>query len=68
MGLVGLVGFQMIISNESVDFNDPKEFDDPRYSMIPVFDDLQEISIRRMDFDNPKVYGVIPPSPMVSLF
>ena len=58
----------MVISNESVDFNDPKEFDDPRYSMIPVFDDLQEISIRRMDFDNPKVYGVIPPSPMVSLF
>ena len=51
-----------------MDFNDPKEFDDPRYSMIPVFDDLQEISIRRMDFDNPKVYGVIPPSPMVSLF
>ena len=26
----------MIISNESMDFNDPKEFDDPRYSMIPV--------------------------------
>ena len=41
MGLVGLVGFQMIISNESVDFNDPKELDDPQLfenpsdSMIP---------------------------------
>ena len=45
-----------------MDFNDPKELDDPRYSMIPgiqwsqVFDDLK-VSIRRMDFDNPKVYG-----------
>ena len=26
----------MIISNECMDFNDPKEFDYPRYSMIPV--------------------------------
>ena len=34
MGLVGLVEFQMIISNESMDFNDPKELDDPQ-----VFDD-----------------------------
>ena len=25
-----------VISNESMDFNDRKEFDDPRYSMIPV--------------------------------
>ena len=24
--------------------------------MISVFDDLKEISIRRMDLDNPKVY------------
>ena len=24
-----------VISNESMDFNDPKEFDDPRHSMIP---------------------------------
>ena len=23
-----------VISNESMDFNDPKEFDDPRYSII----------------------------------
>ena len=23
-----------VISNESMDLNDPKEFDDPRYSMI----------------------------------
>ena len=38
----------MIISNESMDFMDPKEFDDPSYSMI---------SIGSMDFDNPKVYG-----------
>ena len=30
MGLVGLVEFQMIISNESMDFNDPKELDDPQ--------------------------------------
>ena len=41
MGLVGLVGFQMIISNESMDFDDPKELDDPQLfenpsdSMIP---------------------------------
>ena len=26
----------MIIANESMDFNDPKEFYDPRHSMIPV--------------------------------
>ena len=39
----------MVISNESMDFNDTKEFDDPRYSM---------------DLDNPKS-TVIPPSPMV---
>ena len=38
---------------------DPKKFDDSQ-----VFDDLKEISIGSMDFDNPKV--VIPPSPMVS--
>ena len=25
-----------VISNESMDFNDPKKLDDPRYSMIPV--------------------------------
>ena len=25
----------MIISNESMDFNDPKELNDPNYSMIP---------------------------------
>ena len=35
-----------------MDFNDPKEFDDPQ-----VLDDLKEISIGSMDFDNPKVYG-----------
>ena len=26
----------MIISNESMDFNDPKELDDTNYSMIPA--------------------------------
>ena len=26
----------MIISNEGMDFNDPKELDDPNYSMIPA--------------------------------
>ena len=41
---------------------DPKKFDDSQ-----VFDDLKEISIGRMDFDNPKVYGDTP-SPMVLLF
>ena len=53
----------MIISNESMDFNDPKEFNDPQ-----VFDDPKGISIGSMDFDNPKVYTVdstvIPPSSM----
>ena len=39
----------MIISNESMVFNDPKEFDDPRYSMIK--------RKFQLDFDNPKVYG-----------
>ena len=24
-----------VISNESIDFNDPKELNDPNYSMIP---------------------------------
>ena len=45
--LVGLVGF---ISNECMDFNDPKEFDDPQ-----AFNDPKGISIESMD--NPKVYG-----------
>ena len=31
---------------------DPKKFDDSQ-----VFDDLKEISIGSMDFDNPKLYG-----------
>ena len=38
---------------------DPKKFNDSQ-----VFDDLKEISIGSMDFDNPKV--AIPPSPTVS--
>ena len=37
MDLVGLVEFQMIISNESMDFNDPKEHYDPNYLMIPSY-------------------------------
>ena len=63
----------MIISNESMDFNDPKElddpqlFDDPNYSMIPAFHWSPTIwwspairwSIGSMDFDNPNVYGDI---------
>ena len=49
----------MIISNESMDFNDPKElddpqlFDDPSYSIIPAI----WWSIGSIDFSNPKVYG-----------
>ena len=35
-----------------MDFNDPKEFDDPQ-----VFGDPKEISIESMDFDNQKVCG-----------
>ena len=35
-----------------MNFNDPKEFDDPQ-----VLDDLKEILIGSMDFHNPKVYG-----------
>ena len=52
MGLVGLVEFQMIITNESMDFNDPKEFHDPLVS-----DDPKGISIGSMAFYNPKVDG-----------
>ena len=43
----------MVISNESMDFNDPKEFDDPK-----------GISIGSMNFDIQKA-TVIPPSSMV---
>ena len=39
-----------VISNESMDFNDPKEFNEPQ-----AFDDPKGISIGSMDFDNPKV-------------
>ena len=37
-----------VISNGSMDFNDPKELDD-----LQVFDDPKGISIVSMDFDNP---------------
>ena len=40
----------VVISNESMDFNDPKEFND-----ILVYPDPKGISIGSMDFDNPKV-------------
>ena len=76
MGLVGLVEFQMIISNESMDFTDPKElddpqlFDDPSYSMIPsssmipsylqLFDDQLEVGTLIIQKST-----VIPPSLMV---
>ena len=55
MGLVGLVEFQMIITNESMDFNDPKElddhqlFDDPSYLMI--------VTNESMDFNDPKKFN-----------
>ena len=42
----------MIISNGSMDFNDPKEFDD-----ILVYPDPKGISMGSMDFDKPKVDG-----------
>ena len=42
----------MIISNGSMDFNDPKKFND-----ILVSPDPKGISIGSMDFDNPKVNG-----------
>ena len=32
----------MIILNESMNFKDPKESDDPNYSMIPAADGLVE--------------------------
>ena len=35
-----------------MDFNDPKEFDDPQ-----VFNDQKGISIGSMDSDTPKVYS-----------
>ena len=41
----------VVISNGSMDFNDPKEFND-----ILVHPDPKGISIGSMDFDNPKVY------------
>ena len=58
-------GRLMIISNEGMDLNDPKEFDDPQifddpsYSIIPAirWSPAIQWSIGRMDFDNPKVYG-----------
>ena len=42
----------MIISIESMDFDDPKEFDD-----ILVSPDPKRISIGSMDFHNPKING-----------
>ena len=41
-----------VLSNESMDFNDPREFDDPQVS-----DDPKGSSIGSMNFNNPKVYG-----------
>ena len=57
----------MIISNESMDFNDPKEFDDPQ-----LFDDLRAILLSQL-FNDPQLFDdqleiwstVIPPSLMV---
>ena len=64
MGLVGLVEFQMIISNESMDFNDPKELDDPQLFDNPqLFDDRLEVWTLII-----KQSTVIPPSLMVLYF
>ena len=49
-----------VISNEFVDFDDPKEFNDPQ-----VFDDPKGISIGSMDFDIIQKSTVLPPSLMV---
>ena len=50
--LVGLVGLVGVFSNECMEINDPKEFNDHQ-----AFDDQKGIAIESMDFDNPKVYG-----------
>ena len=68
MGLEGLVDL-MIISNESMDFNDPKELNDPNYSMIPdiprsqLFNDQLEVWTLII-----QKCTVIPPSLMVLFF
>ena len=41
-----------VISNECMEINDPKEFNDHQ-----AFDDQKGIAIESMDFDNPKVCG-----------
>jgi len=42
----------VVISNESMNFVDPKFIDDPQ-----IIDDLKTISNGIMDLENPKVYG-----------
>ena len=46
----------MIISNESMDFNDPKELNDPNYSMIPDIPRSQLFNDQLEVWTNPKVY------------
>ena len=54
----------MIISNESMDFNDPKEFDDPQLLDDPkLFDDQMEVWTLIIQKST-----VIPSSQMVMLF
>ena len=64
---------RMIISNESVDFNDPKELDDPQLFDNPqLFDDHQPFDDLQLFDDQLEVWTlmiekstVIPPSLMV---
>ena len=57
----GACGHLMIISNESMNFNDPKEFDDPQLFDDPkLFDDQLEVWTLIIQKST-----VIPSSPMV---
>ena len=57
----------MIILNESMNFKDPKESNDPQLFDVPAaairwspgirWSQAIQWSIRNMDFDKPKVYG-----------
>jgi len=56
----------MIISNESVDFDDPKKFDDPQLFDNPqLFDDLQIFDDQFEVWTLVQKSTVIPPSLMV---
>ena len=51
-------GYFWVASNESIGFDDPKEFDDPNSLMIQK---------ESMDVDNPKVQKVISPYSICSV-